>query len=161
MSAKTTPANCLQYELEINIAGTRQRVWQAIFEETNFWWLPDFHQMGGESVVTFDPTPGGKGLVETTDDGGGLLWYSVQMHLPRDFKIYLTGHLAPEWGGPATSLMSIALEEVDGGCLLKISDSFHGNVSEKTIESTSAGWTQLFTEGLKGLVENGTRRDNG
>ncbi len=151
-------ASCIQYELEIEIAAPREKVWKAMLEETNAWWLPDFHQVAPDSVVTFDPNPGGCGLLEQTTDGSALMWYTVQMHLPAQFKIYLVGHLAPEWGGPSTSSMKLALDETDTGCVLRVTDALHGNVDEKSLHSTQVGWTQLFGEGLKELVENGKRQ---
>jgi len=34
------------------IDAPRERVWQALVDETNAWWLPDFHMVGEGSVVT-------------------------------------------------------------------------------------------------------------
>jgi uncharacterized protein YndB with AHSA1/START domain len=146
-------SSCYQYELEIEINATRERVWKAIFEETNFWWLPDFHVAGPDSTVTFDPNPGGTGLFEKTSDGGGLQWYSVQMYLPSDFKVYMVGYIAPEWGGPTTSSLKLALVESNGGCTLQVTDARHGNIDESQVQSFQDGWTQLFRDGLKGFVE--------
>ena len=159
VTSSTSEAGCVQYELEIAINASCERVWKAMFDEVNFWWLPDFHMVGPGSVVTFDPTPGGKGMIEELEGGGGLAWFSVHYHLPQQFTIYLVGHIAPDWGGPATSNLKLALESTDTGCILKVTDAHHGNVSDQTIQSLSTGWTQLFTEGLKEFVENGTRRD--
>ncbi len=156
----TRPVGCVQYELEIAIDAPCERVWQAMIHETNFWWLPDFHMVGEGSVVSFDPAPGGRGLVESLDGNGGLLWYSVHYYAPEEFKIYLVGHIAPDWGGPSTSHLKLALEEASGGCVLKVSDAQHGNVSEGTVKSLSDGWMQLFTGGLKEFVENGTTQVN-
>ena len=96
IAAPSTASNCHQYELEVQIAAPRERVWKSIFEDIKHWWLPDFHVVGPDSIVTFDPMPGGRGLIEETSDGDALLWFSVQMYLPSQFKIYLIGHVAPE-----------------------------------------------------------------
>jgi uncharacterized protein YndB with AHSA1/START domain len=149
-----TTAACCQYELEIAINAPRERVWKAIFEETNFWWLPDFHVADAGSTMTFDPHPGGRGLVEDTADGGGLLWYSVQMFLPEQFKIYLIGHIAPEWGGPTTSSLKLAVEATPTGSVLKVTDARHGHIDEQHLQSYQDGWQQLFTDGLKRFVES-------
>lgn len=159
MGAKKSEASCVQYELEIRINSPPERVWKAIFEETNLWWLPDFHMVGEGSVVTFDTEPGGAGLVEQLEGGGGLLWYSVHYCLPSEFKIYLVGHVAPDWGGPSASHLKLALEENETGCVLKVTDGQHGNVSLESVQSLHDGWTGLFTSGLKEYVENGTRQD--
>ncbi len=149
----TKSSSCHNYEMEIAISSTRERVWKAIIEETNSWWLPDFHVVGPESIVTFDPAVGGRGLIETTTNGDWLLWYSVQMYLPSDFKVYLIGHVAPEWGGPTTSSLKLALVESENGCTLQVADARHGNVDEKQVQSYADGWKQLFTDGLKAFVE--------
>lgn len=159
IGARKTETNCVKYELEIAIEASPNRVWKAIFEETNFWWLPDFHMAGEGSVVTFDPTLGGTGLVEQLENGGGLLWYQVHCCLPTEYKIYLVGYVAPDWGGPSASHLKLALEETDSGCVLKVTDAQHGNVSLEGVQSLHDGWTGLFTAGLKAFVENGTRQD--
>ncbi len=159
IGAKTTPASCVQYELEIEIEASCERVWKAIFEEVNFWWLPDFHMAGEGSIVTFDPAPGGRGLVENVEGGDGLLWYQVHFYQPNEFKVYLVGFIAPDWGGPATSHLKLALDPSDRGCVLRVIDAHQGNVDPKTVQSLSSGWAQLFTDGLKEFVENGTRHD--
>ena len=153
IGAKVTAASCLQYELEVAIDASADRVWQAIFEETDDWWLPDFYMAGENSLVTFDPTPGGAGLLESNEKGGGLLWYQVQYCLPLEFKIYLVGHLAPDFGGPATSHLKLEVEPSGDSCVLKVTDAQHGRVSEKTADSLRDGWQQLFGDGLKAFVE--------
>jgi len=157
--AKTSDASCVSYELEIGIDASRERGWKAIFDEVNSWWLPDFHLVGQDSVVTFDPTPGGQGLVEKIEGGGGLLWYQVHFYQPDEFKVYLVGFVAPDWGGPSTSHLKLALEASETGCVLKVADAQHGSVSADSVQSLHDGWIQLFTDGLKAFVENGTRHD--
>ncbi len=148
-----TPAMCCQYELEIAIDAPADRVWEAIFEETNYWWLPDFHVMGTGSTLTFDRQPGGRGLVEQTETGGALLWFHVHMLLPEQHTVYLFGHVAPEWGGPNTSSLKLAVESNGDGCVLKVTDARHGQLDQQHLESNEAGWLQLFTDGLKHHVE--------
>lgn len=154
IGTETIGSSCHKYELEIAIDARREKVWAAILNDTNSWWLPDFHVAGPDSTVTLDPVAGGRGLVEETPDGDSLLWYSVQMFQPSVFKIYLVGHVAPEWGGPTTSMLKLAVEETATGCVLKVTDARHGFVDEAAVQSYSAGWTQLFTDGLKAFVED-------
>ncbi len=154
IGAAPTPSSCHKYELEIEINAPREKVWEAILKKTNTWWLPDFHVAGPESTVSLDPVAGGRGLVEETPAGDSLLWYSVHMYQPSEFKIYLIGHVAPEWGGPTTSSLKLAVEQTDSGCVLKVTDARHGHVDETSLQSYSDGWAQLFTDGLKAFVEN-------
>jgi len=142
-----------QVELEIAISAPQSRVWEAMTEETNAWWLADFRALGEGSTVTFDAKPGGC-LVENTPDGGGLVWYSVQMAQPGK-ALYLVGHTAPDWGGPTLSMLKLSLEASAEGCTLRVSDSLVGRVSEQQASSLESGWAQLFGQGLKAYVEGG------
>ena len=152
-----TQASCCKYELEIEMGASRQRVWKALIDEINDWWLPDFHVVAADSTVTLNPDPGGPGLVERTVGGSALQWYAVQMYLPDQFKIYLVGHIAPDWGGPVTSNLQFALTETANGaeasCLFKLVDARHGNVNQAHLNSYQDGWRMLFTDGLKKYVE--------
>ncbi len=158
--AKKSAASVVHYELEVEIQATRQRVWKAIIEETNAWWLSDFRMVDADSVVNFDPVPGGKGLVEALKGGGSLQWYSVQYYKPQAFAIYLVGYLAPDWGGPSTSHLKLVLEENGNGCKLKVTDAQCGNVSDENIQSLVDGWSRLFSEGLKAFVEADADQDS-
>ena len=153
MGGVTGPAGCSSYELEIAIEASQEQVWKAIFSDIDSWWLPEFHVAGANSKISFDPQPGGPGIMESTPDGGALQWYTVQMHLPSQFKIYLVGYIAPEWGGQMTSHLMLAVEPTASGCVLKIADARNGNVDEKHVQSYKDGWNQLFTDGLKKFVE--------
>ena len=149
-----TEAGYVSYELEIEIRAARDSVWTAIINETNAWWLPDFHMVDSDSTVEFDVRPGGKGLVEYRDGGAFLVWYTVQFYLPEQYKIYLVGHIAPDWGGPATNNLRLSLDPSDQGCVLRISDAHHGRVSKGYVESLKKGWNRLFGEGLRKHVES-------
>lgn len=151
---------CCQYELQIEIDASPDIVWNAIFENTNDWWLPDFHVTGADSIVTLDPAIGGRGLAEDNASGDSLQWYSVQMYQPSERKLYLIGHIAPEWGGPATSSLKLAIEPKGDGSLLTIADARHGNVDESHVQSYADGWKQLFTDGLKQFVEERSQQTN-
>ena len=147
------PASHSSSEFNVEIAASGERVWRALFDDINLWWLPEFHVVGEGSTVAFDPSLGGHGLIETASDGSWLQWYSVQMYLPTQRKIYLVGHVAPDWGGPAISHLRLAVEETSGGSMLNVLDAQFGNVSDSSAQSSVNGWKQLFTDGLKTFVE--------
>jgi uncharacterized protein YndB with AHSA1/START domain len=156
---RTAEAKCISYELKIEIKASCERVWQALIEEINAWWLPDFHMVGEGSVVSLDARAGG-GLVEYREGSGSLLWYTVQWCRPEQYEIYLVGHLTSDWGGPATSSLKLELQESrPGRCVLRVADAHFGHVDTANIKSLQEGWTRLFTDGLKKFVEEGERRD--
>ncbi len=148
--ANMETASIHQFELEIEIAAPTALVWQAMTDETDAWWLPDFRAAGAGSVVTFNAQPGGS-LVETLPDGSGLVWYTVQMTQPGK-TIYLVGHTAPDWGGPRLSMLKLSLESRGEGTVLKVSEALMGRLDKDSCD-TEQGWRQLFGDGLKRHVE--------
>ena len=151
MSGRTQEATTLQYELEVEIHAPREKVWSALVDEADAWWLPDFHMLGEGSVVTFDAKAGGH-LVERRADGSELLWYTVQM-VQTGESVHLAGYVFPEWGGPSSSLLSLRLEETDDGTLLRVHDAHFGHVTAEDLGSLESGWRSQFTDGLKRHVE--------
>jgi uncharacterized protein YndB with AHSA1/START domain len=151
MSATSMETRALSYELDLPVAAPRDAVWTALVDETNAWWLPDFHMLGTDSVVSFDFRAGGQ-LIESTPAGASLLWYTVVMCAPGE-TLHLVGHIAPEWGGPATSMLKLHLVERDGGTVLTLTDALFGNVTEGSAAAQEEGWLALFGDGLKNHVE--------
>ena len=150
-----SPASCcLQYELDIPIKAPVGIVWKALIDDIQAWWLKDFHMVGADSTVAFDTSPGGKGLIEVNEDGSFLQWYQVQRSLPAEHRIYLVGHLAADYGGPATSHLRLTVETHEQHASLNVSEAYHGNADEDTLESLRLGWQQLFGDGLKAYVES-------
>ena len=68
-------------------------------------------------------------------------------------SLHLAGQIFPQWGGPATSLLHLALEEQGESTVLRVTDAHHGHVSDANVQSLESGWKQLFTDGLKRHVE--------
>ena len=151
MNTTSQGTTSCSYTLEISMSAPREAVWTALTDEVNAWWLPDFHMVGPDSIVRFEGRAGGA-LIETRTDGGSLLWYTVQMAMPNE-SLHLVGHLGPEWGGPATSLLSLTLETQGDETVLRVKDALYGCPSEASANSQADGWRQLFTDGLKAYVE--------
>lgn len=150
--ASNTTATIHQFEIEIEIDADPERVWQALTDEVDLWWLPDFRAAGEGSVVSFDVRPGGS-LIETLPDGSGLVWYTVQMTQPGE-ALYLVGHTAPDWGGPKLSMLKLSLEAHGKGTRLTVSEALMGRLGDDS-SGTEEGWRQLFGDGLKKHAERG------
>ena len=143
--------NSVQIELEVSIQAPRARVWGAIINEVGSWWHPDFYAIPG-ATITLEPRAGGR-LYEKNPDGAEGLWYTVTAINPERI-LELVGHLRPEYGGPATSLLKLSLGEKDGVTKLAITDTLFGSIDENTRKNIGTGWQQLFEEGLKAYLEN-------
>ena len=126
-------------------------MWQGLTDQLGAWWLPDFHMLGPDSLVTLEPKPGGRLYEEKGDEG--LLWYTVLAIAPNK-SLSLAGYCTPEFGGPCTTLLTIGLEETAEGTRLTVTDALYGRVSDGQASSLESGWKQLFTDGLKSFVEN-------
>ncbi|MEM7024074.1 MAG: hypothetical protein AAF637_16000 [Pseudomonadota bacterium] len=151
MQPKVLPSRTVTYELEIQIGASAAQVWRELTENTNSWWLPDFHVAAPDSTVTLDAVPGGQ-LVERTSDGGGIVWYTVQACRP-GISMTLLGSLS-EGCGPGTTMLTIVLEEDSRSCVLRLTDVLFGHISDELVESLRSGWVCLLGEGLGRYTES-------
>lgn len=138
-------------ELEVAISAPRERVWQALTNEINAWWLGDYRMVAPDSVVTLDARAGGV-MIEQKAGGGSLLWYTIVMVTPGE-TLHMVGHIAPPWGGPALAMLELTLKEDGAGTRLEIRDAILGPESTTKAANLDAGWRALFGDGLKGYVE--------
>lgn len=144
-------SKCAQYEFSIIMNASCERVWRALTDQISGWWLPHFHMLGEESAVEFEPKAGGK-LFEKFGRRE-LLWYTVIAIDPGN-TLEMAGHCSAKYGGPATTMLAIELtRQGDQVTLVRVSDSVFGRVTEGFVQSLSAGWQELFRDGLKTFVE--------
>ncbi len=147
-----TDANIFKYQFELPIKRSAADIWAIMVDEIDAWWMNDFRALGEGSKVTLNAETGGQ-LIERAADGSSLEWYRVQMVSPGKL-LYLVGYIAPDWGGPTTSMLKLAVEDRDNGGALLVSDALLGNVTEASAKSAEGGWKTLFGDGLKGFAEN-------
>ncbi|WP_108811389.1 hypothetical protein [Sphingorhabdus sp. Alg231-15] len=146
-----TDAKIIKYQFELPIKRSAADIWALMVNETDAWWMHDFRALGEDSKVTLDPRTGGQ-LIESTADGSSLEWYRVQMVSPEQ-ALYLVGYMAPDWGGPTTSMLKLAVEDRNDGSALIVSDALLGNVTEASAKSAEGGWKTLLGDGLKAFAE--------
>ena len=90
--------------------------------------------------------------MDEESEGGGLLWYTV-LAFEVEKSLDAVGFCTPQWGGPATSMLSFRLAADGDDTLLTMTDALSGHVSQKQIDSLHSGWTDLLSKGLKRYVE--------
>jgi uncharacterized protein YndB with AHSA1/START domain len=147
---KVSEARTVQYEFAISIASTKEHVWRVLTEQVASWWLPDFHMLGTDSIVSLEPRAGGR-LFEKIGDKE-LLWYSVFSIMP-EASLDLIGYCSADYGGPSTSLLTLKLAGDGKSTTLHVRDSLFGHVPDSHALSLQSGWKQLFTLGLKAYCE--------
>ena len=147
VSQKWSEVRCAQYEFSIVIEASHEQVWRGLTDQLDKWWLPDFHMLGTNSIVTLEPRAGGR-LFEQNGDQH-LLWYTV-IAIQKSESLDLVGYINAKYGGPATTMLNVTLSvESANRTVLRISDSLYGQVTDGLVNSLSTGWQMLFTVGLK------------
>ncbi|MEP2736037.1 MAG: hypothetical protein ABJP34_07035 [Erythrobacter sp.] len=141
----------VKYQFELPIKRNASDIWSIMTDRIDEWWMSDFRALGEGSNVTLSALVGGQ-LIETGADGSALEWYRVQMVTPGK-ALYLVGYMAPDWGGPTTSMLKLSVEDHDQGSVLNVADALIGNVTEKSASSAKGGWKMLFGDGLKAFAE--------
>lgn len=131
--------------LEWRLTVPPKRVWSALFTAPNTWW-PASHRAIEGAKLTFDERLGGQ-LREERADGHALAWYTIYA-MERERSLDLTGTLATRYGGPATSLLHIELEESGKGCIVRLMDSVFGRLGPQFQTSVTEGWTAIIGQGL-------------
>ena len=145
----TTQLGSARVELEVAIEAPREKVWQGLVEEIGEWWPREFFTTESPRF-TLDPHVGGY-MYENTGDGTGAVWFQVLAFLPPE-KLHLTGHIAPPYGGPATSLVQISLEsQGDSTTLFRLTDCLFGVLPEDSC--MDEGWRQIFEKNFKTFIE--------
>lgn len=144
-------ARIIKYQFEVPIKRSAADIWTLMIEEINAWWMDDFRALGEGSNVTLTAESGGQ-LIERAADNSSLEWYRVQMVSPGK-SLYLVGYMAPDWGGPTTSMLKLAVEDRDNGGVLIVSDALLGNVTAESASIAEDGWKTLFGDGFRGFAE--------
>ena len=150
--SELTDAKIIKYQFEVPIQRSASDIWSLMVDQIDHWWMNDFRALGEGSKVTLNAETGGQ-LIESAEDGSALEWYRVQMVSPGK-SLYLVGYMAPDWGGPTTSMLKLAVEDRGEGGALIVSDALLGNVTERSASSAEGGWKMLFGDGLKGFAES-------
>lgn len=148
---KAMTVGAIRIELEIRIAAAPERVWKALVDDTGAWWPKDFYITADPRPMTLEAKAGGR-LFERGKNGSELLWFTV-FAIDPEKSMDLVGHLAPAYGGPATTMLHLELEPDGGGAtLLKVSDAIFGHIGEK-LQTIKDGWHIIFHDNFKAFIE--------
>ena len=131
-----------KYAFDVPINQKADKLWSNLIEQIDAWWMADFRALGEGSKVSLSLGENGV-LVEKGPSGETLEWYRVQMCVPGK-SLYLVGHVAPDWGGPTTSMLKLEITADGDASRLTVSDALLGNVSKAKAEGVEDGWKQMF-----------------
>ncbi len=139
------------YTLELRVAASPSRVWQALTSGSAVWWPRDFYTSERTPRMVIEPELGGR-MYEDFGGGDGLVWYSV-VGIETGRELHLAGHLLPPFGGPAVTALRISLSGEGEGTLVRIRDDRCGVLGGP---SPLDGWRHVFESGLKAYLEAGS-----
>lgn len=146
----TQSPSTASYSLEVMIAATPTRVWQALTTEASAWWPKDFHTSTRAERFVIEPVLGGR-VFEDFGGGDGLMWYTV-IGVEVEKELVMAGHLLPPFGGPAVTALRLTLSQQSDSTQLKIQDDRFGLLGG---ESPVDGWRMVFDDGLRLYIESG------
>jgi DNA-binding transcriptional ArsR family regulator len=135
----------LDVTLEWRVPVPAARVWSALFGAPQAWW-PASHRAIEGATLSFEERLGGQ-LREARANGHGLVWYTI-FAMEHQRSLDLSGALATRYGGPATSLLHIELEDAGKSCVVKLMDSVFGRLGPQFQSSVTEGWTAIIGDGL-------------
>lgn len=150
-------AGAANITITIDIAAPLAETWRAMIADIGQWWREDFLVCEGSLGMHLEPRAGGK-LFEKLEGEGGFVWGSIISFQPDKHLAYVA-QIVPPWGGPAQSVVQIALSpseaDPDGSTTLVLTDSLIGHVTDDLVSSLDEGWRQLYGDGgLKSYVES-------
>lgn len=152
--APPAPLGATEVRLEISLHAAQARVWQALVKETSAWWPKTFHTSERTQRFVIEPRLGGM-VGEISGKGQGLAWFRV-IGVEAPNYLPLAGYLMPPWGGPASSLLRLALSAVSATeTKLEVTDSTFGKVGDCDNED---GWRQIFAEHFRQHIDQISRR---
>lgn len=135
------------------VAATPRQTWLALIRPGE-WWNDNHTWSADASNMSLVPSAGGCFCEKIPGEGDipldGSAQHAVVVQAVPDKALRLRGSLGPLQAVPATGILTIMLEEVDGGT--KINWQYHvGNVSGFPIDTISGAVDGVMTEQLHGL----------
>lgn len=143
-------------ELTVTIRAQPRKVWKALITDTSRWWPKEFFANPDSKGMVIEPRVGGR-MFEDAGDGAGVLWGIINVFdPPRGLDI--VGFLSPAFGGPATTMIQITLQESGLGTLLQLSDHTWGPIAPGLKKSLLEGWRALIADSLAPFVETASAK---
>lgn len=148
-------SNICNMNMEVEIDAPASKVWAALIDHIGEWWPAEFYAGGDAGARTFsiEPEPGGK-MMESWDNGGGVLWGTVVAIDPGS-NLQILGSTFPNWGGPTQWFGTWTLSDKGNRTVLAYSEHTVGKMSDSGSEEKEKGWMFLWHT-LKAHVEGGS-----
>ncbi len=139
---------------DLEIRAPRQRVFQALVEETSAWWgRPYLRDEAAARAIVIEPRLGGR-FYEAWGDGEGSEWGRVTA-FRRDELLEMEGRMG--LSGPAIGVVQFRLEDREGGTRLHFCHRVMGEMNAHIEQNYLKGWRDLLKIRLTDYVEKGVK----
>ena len=139
---------------EVAVAADRTRVWFALIDEVAAWWPAHFFNHPEPTGFVIEPHLGGR-VYEDWGDEGGYLFGTVVVWAPGQ-RMTWACEIYPDWSGPGRSYVTFSLEDVEGGTLLRVTDSGYCVNAVQAANGLGKGWQELIGTHFRNYIEGGT-----
>ena len=130
----------LDVRYQVLLPASPQRVFDGLTRDIDAWWGVAYRQGGKQSVMTLKPAID-EPLIETRQDGHTILWARIE-EIRAPYLLYLSGRFAVP--GAVAGRVHYDLDEQDGQCLLKVSQTAIGDIDPTVTANFKAGWPDLL-----------------
>jgi DNA-binding transcriptional ArsR family regulator len=146
----STEMSTLDIAFDVPIAGTPERVYEALTHSPGAWWGHPYLRADATGL-TLDARLGGH-LLEVWDGGGFVMATITGLSSARWLQLTGPFHL-----GVATAVAEFDLHPDDGATRLAFAFRAVGLLDAGTVDAFRDAWRELLTVRLKALVDDGTR----
>ncbi|GHO60012.1 SRPBCC family protein [Ktedonobacter robiniae] len=143
----------LNVHLEITIAASPQKVFEALTTDIAAWWGSPFIKRRDANTIVLEPKVGGR-LYEVYGENEGALWGMVSS-IRNDEELCLTGSMGmPE---PTYGAVTFTLAPQGDSTQVKLTHSAFGRISAERKGCYTEGWKDLLDVRLRAFVEQDVR----
>lgn len=139
----------LDIRQSVDIAASRERVFNALTKEVDLWWGGGYRQTGKGSHITLDLEIGAN-MVERDAAGHAVIWGRIEEIRTPD-RLYLSGRFAVP--GAVAGRVHFDLEDAAVGCRLQVTHQAVGAIEQEVRERFVAGWLELLGTQLRRHLE--------
>lgn len=137
------------FEMEVTVACTPERAFDAFTGETLKWW--DHHFSEKPKALYFEPEPGG-GFIEIFDEAGNGARHATVIYAERGKELRFVGPLG--LSGKALEIVHTLKFEADGeGTKLSLTVRAFGELEEGWPAAVEGAWRHFLVERFKPYME--------
>ena len=139
----------LDVRMEVRLAASKARVFEALTRDIGAWWVHPYRQAGPDSRLRLEPALG-EAMIETGPGGHDVIWgYVEEIRVPD--LLYLSGRFAVV--NALAGRVHLDLSEDGDGTLLRVSHSAIGDIDDKMRTHFTEGWRDLLDVRLRAHLQ--------